>query len=91
MFIFYRGTDLVHGKLWHWVVAFLITLLVVLITCMGIARLELVEFIVDPGNNPHINAFIFEYGIVSMLISIIPAFAGILFKFISINNKYNPF
>lgn len=91
MFLFYKVFDFVNGKVWHWLIAFVIALFAVFFANWGIATKELESFVIDPENNPNIDSFILEYSFYTMIISIIPALIGILWKLISTNNKYNPF
>ena len=91
MLLFYKAFDLVNGKVWHWLIAFVIALFFVFLANWGIATKELETFISDPDNNTNIDSFIIEYGFFTMIISIIPSLIGITWKFISTNNRYNPF
>ena len=91
MLLFYKVFDFVNGKIWHWLIAFVIALFAVFFANWGIATHELEPFIINPKNNPNINSFIFEYSFYTAIISIIPTLLGILWKLISTNNKYNPF
>lgn len=91
MVIFYKLFDFVNGKIWHWCIAFGIALIAVFFANWGVATNELELFIADENNNPNIDSFIFEYSLYTMIVSTIPALIGILWKFISTNNKYNPF
>lgn len=90
MFLFYKMFDLVHGKLWHWILTFGISLITVLVANIFITRDQLVNFVIDPTNNPHVESFIFEYSFYIMIISIIPTLLWTLLKYFSKNNKYNP-
>jgi hypothetical protein len=86
--VFYKLIDVVGGKLWHFIITVIIILLIEYFSNVGLLFSLLAGYAQDEGFSSYVYEFSFYATLVS-IVSVIIGTAGL--RYISTNNRYNPF
>jgi len=88
LFVFYKIIDKIGGKTWHYILALIFTLVSVYFSSVGMLYGSLVAV----SNLPGFECFVFTYSLYITIVSLVPIIFGTFgLRFISNNNRYNPF
>ena len=88
LFVFYKLIDIVGGKTWHFILFVLIALVIEYLSNVGLLFGVLTEYTQDEG----FVAFVNEYSLLATFVSLISTIIGTIgLRYLSTNNKYNPF
>ena len=88
LLVFYKVIDKTGGKRVHYFLTVLISLVLVFITNVGIIFGQLVNL----GDADGLNTYVYTTSVYLMILSIIPILVWTIgLRFISTNNRYNPF
>lgn len=88
LFVFYKLIDIVGGNMWHFILFVLIALVIEYLSNVGLLFGVLSKYTQDEG----FVAFVNEYSLYATIISLISTIIGTIgLRYLSTNNRYNPF
>ena len=86
--IFYKLIDIVGGKLWHYLLVVLVLLLIEYFSNVGLLYGTMVEYVQEEG----FSSYVYEFSLYATIISFVSLLIGTFgLRYISTNNRYNPF
>jgi hypothetical protein len=81
MAVFYFINKNPYGKLWHWLIAWIIAGAIVTIVSYNMLREELAVYVLDPENYPDVSGFVMNLSLTSLAYSMVVGFAiSLLYK-----------